>query len=266
MTASMRWALLDSWNIARRDLLRWVANPTRIFAELAFSAVFILLFGYVFGSGMSVPGGGDYLEFLMPGLFAQFTAFGIGATMQEVAVDADKGITDRFRAMPIAPLAVVAGRSIADMANSVVGLAVTVGMGLAVGWQWHDGFAGFAAAIALLLLLRFAFLWVGIYLGLLAPNPESVGVLWMLLVPVTMLTSAFVAPELMPDWLGFLAEWNPLSSTITATRELFGNPGVPGADSSWVVDHAMLLAILWPIVIVAIFLPLSVRRYHRLSR
>jgi ABC-2 type transport system permease protein len=266
MTVALRWALLDSWNIARRDLLRWVANPTRILAELGFSASFVLLFGYVFGSGMSVPGGGDYIEFLMPGLFAQFTAFGIGATMQEVAVDADKGITDRFRSLPISGVAVVAGRSIADMINSVVGLAITVGMGLVIGWSWHGTTGEALAAIGLLLLLRFAFLWVGVWLGLLAPNPESVGVLWMLLFPVTMLTSAFVAPELMPGWLSFLAEWNPLSSTITATRELFGNPGVPADGASWVTDHAMLLAVLWPLVIVAVFLPLSARRYGRLSR
>lgn len=266
MTASLRWALLDSWNIARRDLLRWVANPTRILAELGFSAAFILLFGYVFGSGMSVPGGGEYIEFLMPGLFAQFTAFGIGATMQEVAVDAEKGIMDRFRSMPISPAAVVAGRSIADMTNSIVGLAVTIGMGLVVGWEWHGSGADALAAVGLLLLLRFSFLWLGIYLGLLAPNPESVGALWMLLFPLTMLTSAFVAPELMPGWLGFLAEWNPLSSTITATRELFGNPGVPTGDVSWVVAHALELAVLWPLAIVAVFLPLSVRRFHRLSR
>ena len=266
MTVALRWALLDSWNIARRDLLRWVANPTRILAELGFSASFILLFGYVFGSWMSVPSSSDYIEFLMPGLFAQFTAFGIGTTMQEVAINADKGITDRFRSLPISGVAVVAGRSIADMINSVVGLAITVGMGLVVGWSWHGTTGEALAAIGLLLLLRFAFP-VGRHLARpAAPNPESVGVLWMLLFPVTMLTSAFVAPELMPDWLGFLAEWNPLSSTITATRELFGNPGVPADGASWVTDHAMLLAVLWPLVIVAVFLPLSARRYGRLSR
>ncbi len=115
------------------------------------------------------------------------------------------------------------------------------------------------------MLLRFSFLWIGIYLGLLAPNVESVGVLWMLLFPVTMLTSAFVAPELMPDWLGFLAEWNPLSSTITATRELFASPGLQDGGP-WVARHAMELAVVWPLVIVAVFLPLSVRRYGRLSR
>jgi len=266
MTATVRWGVLDSWNIARRDLLRWVANPTRILAELGFTAVFILLFGFVFGSAMRVPGGGDYIDFLMPGLFAQFTAFGIGATMQEVAADAERGITDRFRSLPIAPWAVVAGRAIADMLNAVVGLAVAIGMGLAVGWSWHGDTADAAAAVGLLLLLRFAFLWVGIHLGLLAPNVESVGAIWMLLFPLTMLTSAFVAPELMPGWLGFLAEWNPLSATITATRELFGNAGAPAGDAPWVVRHALELAVIWPLVIVAVFLPLAARRYQRLGR
>lgn len=266
MTASLRWSVLDAWNIARRDLLRWVANPTRILAELAFSAAFVLLFGYVFGSGMVAPQGGDYIDFLMPGLFAQFTAFGIGATMQEVASDAERGITDRFRSLPISPSAVVAGRAIADMANSIVSLGVAIGMGLVVGWSWDGGAGDFAAAVGLLVLLRFAFLWVGIYLGLIAPSADSVGAIWMLLFPLTMLTSAFVAPELMPDWLGFVAEWNPLSSTITATRELFGNPGAPGTGGSWVVEHAELLAVLWPLALIAVFLPLAARRYQRLSR
>ncbi|WP_205699072.1 ABC transporter permease [Conexibacter sp. SYSU D00693] len=266
MTVALRWAALDSWNIARRDVLRWVANPTRVLAELGFSACFVLLFGYVFGSGMTVPGGGDYLEFLMPGLFAQFTAFGVGATMQEIASDAERGITDRFRSLPISPVAVVAGRAMADMLNSIAGLAITIGVGLAVGWSWHGGTADALAALGLLLLLRFAFLWIGILLGLIAPSADAVNALWMLLFPITMLTSAFVAPELMPGWLGFLAEWNPLSSTITATRELFDNPGVPAEGGSWVVDHALALAVVWPVVLVAVFLPLAVWRFQRLSR
>jgi ABC-type polysaccharide/polyol phosphate export permease len=257
--------VIDTWNLCRRDLLRWVANPFRILGELGFSAAFILLFGYVFGSGMQVPGGGDYIVFLMPGLFVQFTAFGIGATMQEVAADAERGITDRFRSLPIAPWAVVGGRCAADMLNSLVSLAVVIGLALAVGWEWRGSGADALAAVGLLVLLRFSFLWIGIYLGLLAPNVESVGVLWMLLFPITMLTSAFVAPELMPGWLGFLAEWNPLSSTITATRELFASPGLQDGGP-WVVRHALELAVIWPLVIVAVFLPLSVRRYGRLSR
>ncbi len=123
---------------------------------------------------------------------------------------------------------------------------------------------GNALSLAADALLRFSFLWIGIFLGLVAPNPEAINAIWSLLFPLTMITSAFVAPELMPGWLGTIAEWNPLSATIGATRELFGNPGVGGG--SWPADHAMLLAVVWPLVLVAIFVPLSVWRFQRMSR
>jgi ABC-2 type transport system permease protein len=262
---SVRWTLADGWTIALANLRHWIAAPSQIVAELMFPVIFIVLFGYVFGSGIVVPGGGDYREFLMPGMFAQTMAFGIGATMTAVTNDAAKGIMDRFRAMPISPAAVVLGRSGADLLNSLLSLVIMVCCGLVVGWSWHEGLGNAVVAFALLLLLRFAFVWIGIFLGLVAPNPEAVNALWSLLFPVTMITSAFVAPELMPGWLGTIAEWNPLSATIGATRELFGNPGV-SADGSWPAEHAMMLAVLWPLVLVAIFLPLSVWRFQRMSR
>jgi ABC-2 type transport system permease protein len=260
----MIWALRDSWAITRRDMTHWVTQPVMIVAELAYPITFVLLFAYVFGSAMSVPGGGDYREFLMPGMFAQTMAFGIGGTMAAVSADVENGITDRFRAMPMSRVAVVGGRSIADMLNSAISLTIMLGCGLAVGWSWHAGLPSALAAVGLLLLLRFACLWAGIVLGLLIRGPEAIGAVWGLLFPLTMITSAFVAPELMPGWLGFLAEWNPLSATVTATRELFGNPVAAG--DSWVAEHAVLMAVVWPVVLVAIFLPLAVRRYGALSR
>jgi ABC-2 type transport system permease protein len=257
------WTLRDSWAITRRDLTHYATQPVMILAELIYPITFVLLFAYVFGSAMTVPGGGDYQEFLMPGMFVQTMAFGIGGTMAAVSADVEKGITDRFRAMPMARAAVVGGRSLADMLSSVVSLAIMLACGLAVGWSFHAGALDALAAVGLLLLLRFAFLWVGIVLGLMIRGPESIAAVWSLLFPLTMITSAFVAPELMPDWLGFLAEWNPLSATVTATRELFGNPVAGGG--SWVAEHALLMAIAWPVVLVAIFLPLAVRRYSSLS-
>lgn len=262
----MRWALYDAWAIARRDVLHWVAEPFRIVTALLWSVMLVLLFGYVLGSGMQVPGGGDYMEFLIPGLLVQAMAFGVGETMTAVTTDAAKGITDRFRSLPIARSAVVVGRSLADMLNSVLGLAVLIGVGLAVGWSWHGSTLEAAAAIGLLLLLRFAFLWLGILLGLLAKSPEAVQGLWAALFPLTMLSNAFVAPELMPGWLAPIADWNPLSATVGATRELFGNPGAPGAGGSWPEEHALLMAVVWPVLMIAVLLPLAVRRYNRLSR
>ena len=136
---ALQWAVLDTWTITRRDLIQWVVQPVRIVGELVFPIMFVLLFGYVFGSGMVVPGGGDYREFLMPGLFAMTMAFGIGNTMTVVATDIERGVMDRFRSMPMSPSAVVAGRCTADMINSFVGLPITIACGLVVGWSWHDG-------------------------------------------------------------------------------------------------------------------------------
>jgi len=191
-------------------------------------------------------------------------AFGIGETMSAISVDAERGVTDRFLSMPMASSAVVLGRSFTDMLYSTVGLAVMIGAGLALGWRWHGGLAATMAAFGLLMLLRFAMLWVGIFLGLIVPGPSAVNAVWTVLFPLTMVTSAFAPPETMPAWLGLIAEWNPLSATIYATRDLFGNPGIGGA--SFVSEYAMLLAVAWPLVIIGIFLPLSVRRYRRLSR
>jgi ABC transporter DrrB family efflux protein len=258
------WAARDGWLIAQRDMAHWVREPQIILWGLLFPVMFVLLFAYVLGSGIVVPGGGSYREFLMPGMFAQTMAFGIGETLAAVQADTAKGVTDRFRSMPIAPSAVLVGRCVANMAYSAASLALMIGCGLAVGWRWRGSLAEALVAIGLLLLLRLAFLWIGIYLGLKARSPEMANSIFGLLYPVTMLSNAFIAPELMPAWLGAVAEWNPLSATITATRQLFGNPG--GASSSLVTDHAIAFAVAWPLVITVLTLPLAVRSFQRLSR
>ncbi|MBP2324485.1 ABC-type multidrug transport system permease subunit [Kibdelosporangium banguiense] len=259
-----KWGVIDAWVVTRRDLTHWVRQPTQIIAGLMFPIVSVLLFGYVFGSAMNVPGGGNYREFLMPGMFGQAMMFGIGTTMTAVVTDKVLGITNRFRSMPMARSGVVVGRSLADMLNSVLDLVVLVLCGLIVGWTWHGGFGAMLAALGLLLLLRFAFIWIGIYVGLLLPNAESGAAAWGLLFPLSMIANTFVAPQMMPSWLGVIAEWNPLSATVGAARELFGNPGMGGV--TWASQNPVLLAILWPVALIAIFLPLSVRRYRKLGR
>jgi ABC-type Na+ efflux pump permease subunit len=261
----LRWFAVDSWVLAKRGMQHSLAQPSMVAANLAFPVMFILLFGYVFGSGIEVPGGGSYRAFLMPGLFVMTMAFGIGETMMGVTTDVDKGITDRFRSLPLSPPAPVVGRSISDMVTSVVGLVVMVVCGLFVGWGWEDGLGNAVLAFGLLLLLRFSFLWIGIFLGLMVPNPETAGAVYGLLFPITMLTNAFVDTSLMPGWLATICNWNPLSSSVLAVRELFGNPG-GGGDGSWITEHALLMAVVWPVLILVVFVPLAVRRYQRLSR
>lgn len=258
------WAFADGWTIVRRGLTHYIRQPSNIAWQLGFPIVSVLLFGYVFGSAMSVPGGGDYREFLMPGLFGMTMAMAFMNTAYAVVFDTTKGVTDRFRSMPMAPSAVVTGRGGGDLIAATLDLLVLAMTALVVGWRSQGGVLGTLAAFGLFLLLRFALIWVGVWLGLLVPNEEAAGSLFAVAFPFAMISSVFVAPSLMPTWLGTIALWNPVSSTVTAARELFGNP--PAVGDTWIEQNALLMSLVWPLIITAIFLPLAVRRFQRLSR
>lgn len=247
--------LTETWVLARRELTHWRQQPAGVIINWLFTVMIALMFGGLFGGAI----GENYFDYLMPGMFAMAMFFGVEATMTAVSQDAAKGVTDRFRSLPIHSASVVLGRCIADLMNSVVGLAVLVASAAALGWRWHNGLAAALAAFGLLLLLRFAVLWIGVFLGLTLKGTESVTFVQILVWPISFLSGLFVDPETMPAWLGAIAQWNPLSATASAARELFGNPG------SLVGDHPILLAIGWPVLLIAIFVPLSVRRYRRLS-
>ncbi|MGW3211725.1 ABC transporter permease [Streptomyces parvus] len=261
-TSRLGWALADSWTMTRRELAHWARQPVEVIVNLAFPVMLLLMFTYLVGGGRGVPG--DPTEYLVPGMLALTMAFGLEATMLAVTQDLGKGVIDRFRSMPMVPGAVLVGRSAADMLQSVVSLAVMTGVGYAVGWRWHNGAAAALGAVGLLLLLRFAMLWVGIHLAMVAGRPEMVTAVQILVWPVGFLSNVFATPASMPGWLGAVVEWNPMSATATAVRELFGNPG--GATGSWAAEHAGLLAVLWPVAIIAVFFPLAVRKFARLSR
>lgn len=262
--SGLGWALADVWTITRRDLQHWRLQPAPVIIGWVFPVMIVLMFGLLFGGAIRTPEGGDYFEFLMPGMFAMTMLFGLETTMIAVTTDAARGVTDRFRSLPMSSAAVVLGRCIADMLNSMVGLAIMTVTGLLLGWRWHDGLANALAAVGLLLLLRFALLWMGIFFGLVAKGPESVASVQILVWPFSFLSNVFVDPATMPAWLAAIAQWNPLSATASASREFFMNPGWQG--SGWVSENAILLAIVWPALIIAIFFPLSVRKYRRLSR
>ncbi|MFD2091973.1 ABC transporter permease [Blastococcus deserti] len=258
-----RWAVVDAVTMAGRDVAHWRRQPAPVLVGALFPVLLMLMFVYLLGGGMVVPGGGDYRDFLVPGMLALAMVFGVEATMTAVVTDTARGITDRFRSLPMAPSAVVAGRCLADMLSSVVGLAVLVAAGLAIGWR-PAGLGPAVAAVGLLLLLRLAFLWIGIYLGLLTGDPSTVTAVQILVWPFAFLSNAFVAASSMPGWLSTIAEWNPAAGTVTAVRELFGSP--VGAGGGWATEHAMLLAVSWPAVLTAVFAALSVRRFQALSR
>ncbi|WP_018531947.1 MULTISPECIES: ABC transporter permease [unclassified Streptomyces] len=257
MTA-MSWALTDSWTMTRRELAHWARQPVQILVGLVFPVMLLLMFGYLVGGGKGIEGGSTgYVDFLVPGMFALTMAFGLESTMLAVTQDLDKGVIDRFRSLPMTDGAVLVGRSAADMLQSLVSLALMAAVGLALGWRAHGSAGATLAAFGLLLLLRFAMLWIGIWLAMVAGRPELVQAVQILVWPVGFLSNAFTVPENMPDWLGAVVEWNPMSATASSVRHLFGNPG--GADEVWP-------AVVWPVVLVAVFFPLAVRRFRALSR
>ncbi|MDL4820822.1 ABC transporter permease [Actinomadura opuntiae] len=262
----LHWAAADGWTLTVRALAHRVKRPDQLAVSLLFPVVVVLMMGYLFGGQMDVPGG-EYRAFIIPGMFAMTMVFGVESTFTAIAVDAARGVSDRFRSMPMAPSAVVVGRGAADMAEALASLAVMALCGLAIGWRVHDGIAAALAGLGLLLFLRFALIWVGVYLGLVARGPESVTMIQMLVWPVGFLSSALAAPSTMPGWLGAVAEWNPMSATVTACRGLFGDPSRDALSSgSWAAEHSVLLAVAWPLAITAVFFPLAVRRYRALGR
>jgi ABC-type polysaccharide/polyol phosphate export permease len=254
--------LRAGWIITLRDLAHWVRQPWTPIFGLLFTIMLLLVFGFLFGGAISVPGGGDYISFLLPGMMALSMLFGVEATTTTMAADARKGITDRFRSLPIGSAAVSLGRVGADLTNSAVELLVLFGGGLLIGWRLSSDPASVLLAILLLLLFRFAMLWVGIFLGLALRGEGTTMAVQVLVWPIGFLSTAIVSTETMPGWLGAVADWNPLSATATAARELFGNP--TGITEGPLADWAIGLAIAWPLLIVAVFLPLSARAYRKL--
>ncbi|MFG1652775.1 ABC transporter permease [Micromonospora sp. NPDC049275] len=261
----MTAAVVDGWTMTRRNMIHVVRAPEELILYFSLPIMFVLVFGYVFGSGMQVSGGGNYREFLLPGVFVMTMLYGLGATASGVALDLSRGVVDRFRSMPMARSALMTGRSAADLLRALLEMSTLLVCGLLVGWQWRQGVGKALLAVGLLLLLRVAITWVGIYLALLVRNPDTVGVIvFPAAFPFTAISNVFVSPELMPSVIGTISQWNPLSATVAAIRELFGNPGLGG--DSWPAEHAMLLAVVWPVLLIATFAPLAVRRYRRLSR
>ncbi|GAA4417831.1 ABC transporter permease [Georgenia halophila] len=265
-----RWAVRDCWTIVLQEFTHLVRQPSTFAWQLGMPVVMVLMFVYVFGSAMDVTGMGagvGYVDYAMPGMFAMTVAFGFMNTAFAVTMNKEKGFMDRFRSMPMSSSAVVTGRGVADIVQALVDLAVIVGIALVVGWRPGGNTGETLAAFALLLWLRLALIFIGIYLGLLLKNTEAAGSLFAVAFPFGFISSVFAPPEMMPGWLGTVAAWNPVSSTAGAIRELFHTPGVDASASSyWIVEHAVGGALVWPVVLMAIFLPLAVRQFQNLGR
>lgn len=251
--------------LAGRSLRHIPRIPEKVFGALAMPLVFVLLFAYVFGSAIDVPGGGDYHEYLVSGIFAQSMIGTLPGISVGVASDIRSGLMDRLRALPIARGSVVAGRTIAELVELVAGTVVVAACGLLVGWAPHGSVLDTLGAFGLLLVLAFAVTWAGVWLGLMVRDPDGAdGIAMSVIFPMMFLSGIFVPVAGLPDGLRQIAEWNPVTALAQATRELFGSPTGPTPDV-WPLQHPVLASLAWAALLLAIFVPLSVRRYKRMG-
>ncbi len=258
--------LSDALVVTWRNLKRIPRIPELAIFAILQSIMFVLLFAFVFGGAIPLPGGGSYREFLMPGIFAQTLAFAAATTAIGMVDDMAKGLIDRFRSLPMSRSAFLTGRTVSDVVYNLGILIVLMLSGLAVGWRVHEGILRFLAGVALTLLFAYAMSWVGVWLGLLVPTVE-VGqqVAFTAIFPLTFMSNAFVPLETLPGWLQPIADWNPVSAITASLRELWGNPN-PFATSSFPSEHPIVLTLVWTALFIAVFAPLGIRRYRSTSR
>jgi ABC transporter DrrB family efflux protein len=250
--------------LVRRNLTHIKRQPEMLTDVTIQPVMFVLLFAFVFGGSIQIPGV-DYKEWLLPGIMAQTMAFSSFIVAIGLTSDIAKGIVDRFRSLPIGRGSVVVARSLSSVIHSMIGIVVMSLTGLFVGWRIHEGVARGLLGYALLILFGFAMIWVGILAGSSLRTVEAVqGVMFTAVFPLTFLSNAFASPEGMPDWLRFLAEWNPISALVQAMRELWGNDGVPlPADAALPLQYPIIATILWSVGLSAILAPLAIRAYNR---
>ncbi|MFI1971090.1 ABC transporter permease [Streptomyces cinnamoneus] len=258
----MTATLSDSRAMLVRNVQRMRRAPGLFLITMTMPVTLLLFFGYVFGSAVALDGGGDYRAYLVPGLFAATAVGGVLTSMLSSAQDHQRGVMDRFRTLPMSRFAIPAGQTAFDVLLAAAGLVPLALCGYAVGWRIEGGAGPAAGAFALLLLFRLVTAWFGHWLGLLLKKEEAAGQLGGATFMLPLLSNAYVPTEGMPGWLRTAADWNPVSAVGAACRDLFGNAR-PAADAAWPVAHPLAASLGWAAVLLAVFVPLTVRRYGR---
>ncbi|MEZ7975736.1 MAG: ABC transporter permease [Pontimonas sp.] len=258
--------LSDGWVTTRRNLLKIRRVPDILVFTLIQPIMFVLLFTYVYGGVIDIPGS-SYVEFLMAGIFAQTVVFGSTYSGSAMAQDLKDGIIDRFRTLPMSPAAVLVGRTNGDMLINASSMAVMMLTGFIVGWRIRSSPTEALFAVVLLLLFAYSFSWVMAFIGMSVRSPEVINnVSFLILFPLTFISNAFVPSDTLPTPLRVFAEWNPVSALVQAARELFGNvpPGIPVGDT-WTAQNPVATVLIGMAVMLAIFVPLSIRKFQSIS-
>jgi ABC transporter DrrB family efflux protein len=247
-------AVSDTLVAAWRNLLRIPRQPDLLISFTVQPIMFLLLFRYVFGGAIRTPGY-DYIDFLLPGIIAQSMTFGGFVTAIGLTDDLRKGLIDRFRSLPMARSAVLAGRTLADVVTNALQLALMLGVGVAIGFGFNTSVPKAVAGVLLMLLFGYAFSWVFAFIGLRSSSPEAAQALGFIAIfPLTFASSAFAPPDSMPDWLQAFAENNPFSTVVDALRHLW--LGAPAGNDVWG-------AVAWSVGLIALFGVLSVNGYRK---
>ena len=263
-SGGLRQAVEDGLLVGWRNLKRIPRIPELAIFAILQSIMFVLLFVFVFGGAIPIPGS-DYKTFFMPGIFAQTIVFAAATTAIGMTDDVNKGIIDRFRSLPMTRSAVIVGRTFSDVIYNAGILVVLMVTGFVIGWR-VDSLPALAAGFLLLLFFAYGMAWLGVWLGLNVPTVEvAQQVIFTVLFPITFISNVFVPQSTLPSWLQPFAEWNPTSTLTASLRQLWGNPN-PSTSGSLATTQPILVTILWVIAIIAIFGPLGVRRYRSMSR
>ena len=265
--SDLYWMLADGAVIAKRNVIKIKRVPEVLVFVLLSPILFVLLFAYVFGGSIDIPGG-TYREFLMGGIFAQTVVFGATFTGAGLAEDMTKGIIDRFKSLPMSRSAVLVGRTASDVIYNVLTLIIMAGTGLLVGWRINNGIGSGLAGFALLLLFAYGVSWIMAYVGLIVPSVEVINNAGFLVIfPLTFIANTFVPSDNLPGPLQTFAEWNPVSALTQAVRELFGNiPAFTPEPTAWPLRNPVIYTLIWVAIFIAVFAPLSVAQYRRSKR
>lgn len=258
----MAHLVADSLVMARRNLAHVRQIPEKLLDVTLQPLMFVLLFAYVFGGVIAIPDG-SYREYLIGGVLVQSLGFGLMGPATSIATDLGEGVVDRFRTLPMSRASYLCGHVIAELAASMLGVVVLLLAGLIVGWRIHADVLSAVAGLGVVLLFAFAMVWVGTWLGLVVRSPDAAqGVVFMVVFPMTFLASTFVPLDGLTPVLRAVASWNPISAFAAAVRTLFGNPTGMPVDPAWPLRHAVVVACAWALVLLAISVPLAIRRFR----
>jgi ABC transporter DrrB family efflux protein len=256
-------AVADIWAMTRRNLVHISREPMQLSDVTLQPLLFTVLFVYIFGGAIPIPGGGSYVNFLLAGILALNLVTSTMGTAVGLSTDLHEGMIDRFRTLPMWRSAVLVGRSMADLLTSLLCALIVAVTGLVIGWRPGANYISIVGGFALLLFFAYAVSWVSACVGMNSKSPESAASFgFIVLFPMTFVSNAMVPTQHMPGWLQAIANWNPVSAVVAGSRVLWGNPNPSGTIHAWPMQHPVEAALIWSVGILAIAAPLAARFFR----